>query len=152
MSVLVLGEENTLVCSSTRKLITVTSREAHRRQMAEAFAAAHGVEVADIIMEHLPPEGWSELATKKDLSEQALVFRHDLLVVRDELRSEITALRDELRSEMTGLRDELKSEITGIRIDMANGFTRQLKWIVGTMIGLFGAMSAVVSTVVLIAQ
>jgi len=34
--------------------------------MSEAFAAAHGVEVADIIMEHLPPEGWGDLATKKE--------------------------------------------------------------------------------------
>ena len=44
--------------------------------------------------------------------------------------------RAELRGEMAQLRAELK-------IEMAEGFQRQIKWMVGSMIGLFTAFSAV---------
>ena len=55
----------------------MTPREGNRRQMAQAFATTHGVEVADIIMEHLPPEGWSELAAV------AVAGRHGMALGRD---------------------------------------------------------------------
>ena len=108
--------------------------------MTEAFIAAHGTEVANIIMNHLPPTGWSDLATRRDLSETALVLR-------SELKSEIADLRDELKSEISGLRDELKSEISGLRNEMHRGFASMFKWVVGTMIGMSAVMVAGMSLV-----
>ena len=112
--------------------------------MSEAFVAAHGVEVADIIMEHLPPEGWGDLATKKELAEQGRLLRSDLetqgqllrrdlesqglLLRRDfetqgqSLRSEFALGMSELRGELTEkvseLRVELKDEMAGLRIEL----------------------------------
>lgn len=120
--------------------------------MSEAFAITHGMEVADIIMEHLPPEGWSDLATRKDLAEQGLLLRSDIIASRDELRVELAGVRVELQSEMAELRTEMAELRTELRTEMAECFARQLKWIVGTMIGLFAAMSAAISTVVVIAK
>jgi hypothetical protein len=77
--------------------------------------------VADIIMEHLPPSGWSDLATRRDIAEASMVLRGD----------------------MTDLRAELRGEMAELRIDMAEGFQRQIKWMVGSMIGMFTAFSAV---------
>ena len=89
--------------------------------MAEAFVDTYGGEVADIIMEHLPPSGWSDLATRRDIAEASMV----------------------LRADMSDLRAELRGEMAQLRIDMAEGFQHQIKWMVGSMIGLFTAFSAV---------
>ena len=104
--------------------------------MAEAFVDTYGGEVADIIMEHLPPSGWSDLATRRDIADASMVLRADMSDLRAELRGEMADLRSELRGEMAELRAELK-------IEMAEGFQRQIKWMVGSMIGLFTAFSAV---------
>lgn len=117
--------------------------------MSEAFAAAHGVEVADIIMEHLPPEGWGDLATKKELAEQGRLLRSDLetqgLLLRRDLESQMSQLRDELRGDMSKLTSELK-------VELATGFAQQLKWLVGTMVALFTVMSGLVSVLVVVAK
>ena len=141
--------------------------------MTEAFIAAHGTEVANIIMNHLPPTGWSDRATRRDLSETALVLRSELKSeiadlrdelkseisglrdelkseisgLRDELKSEVSGLRSELKSEISGLRDELKSEISGLRNEMHRGFASMFKWVVGTMIGMSAVMVAGMSLV-----
>ena len=104
--------------------------------MAEAFVDSYGGEVADIIMEHLPPSGWSDLATRRDIAEASMVLRGDFERQSYELRGEMADLRAELRGEMQSLRAELK-------IEMAEGFQRQIKWMVGSMIGMFTAFSAV---------
>ncbi len=139
--------------------------------MAQAFAATHGVEVADIIMEHLPPEGWSELATKTDVAMQGQLLRSEFETqgrllrrdleaqmsgLRDELKGEMSKLRTELRGEMSALRNEVKSEMSdlrnGLRADLAEGFAQQLKWLVGTMVALFTVMSGLVSVLVVVAK
>jgi len=146
--------------------------------MSEAFAAAHGVEVADIIMEHLPPEGWGDLATKKELAEQGRLLRSDLetqglllrrdfetqgLLLRRDLETQMSQLRDELRGDMSQLRDELRSEMSQLRdgmskltselkVELATGFAQQLKWLVGTMVALFTVMSGLVSVLVVVAK
>ena len=145
--------------------------------MSEAFVAAHGTEVADIIMDHLPPEGWSDLARRSDLAEQALLFRNDLteqslLYRRDldafakEVRSEIAVFGDKVRGEIAGLRDEVRGEfaavrkesgaefvsvrgeIANLRKEMNEGFRSQLKWVVGTILALFLGSTTLISTLV----
>ena len=115
--------------------------------------------MADIIMEHLPPSGWSDLATRRDIAEASMVLRADMsdlraelrgemADLRAELRGEMAELRAELRGEMADLRAELRGEMAQLRIDMAEGFQRQIKWMVGSMIGLFTAFAAVTGVLV----
>ena len=117
----------------SRKLVTLVPGESNRRQMSEAFVAAHGTEVADIIMDHLPPAGWSDLARRSDLAEQALLFRNDLteqslLYRRDldafakEVRSEIAVFGDKVRGEIAGVRDEMRGEVAGLRDEVRGEF------------------------------
>ena len=65
-------------------------------------------EMADAIMESMPPVEWSELVTK-----------HDLALTTRELRAEMGELRVELRTEMRQLRVELRTEMSELRTDIA---------------------------------
>lgn len=134
---------HTWVYRNEGKLVTLTPSERNRRRMSEAFIAAHGVEVADIIMEQLPPEGWSNFARRSDLAEQALLFRSDLdaatrevkreiVGVRDDLRAEISNLRDDLRAEISEVREELRGEIAGSRVE----FRAEISGVRGELVGL----------------
>lgn len=95
--------------------------------MAQAFAATHGVEVADIIMEHLPPEGWSELATKTDVATQGQL------------------LRSEFDLKMSDLKGELTQKMSDLREEISKGFRNQRQWIIGTAFGFLALLAGVIS-------
>jgi hypothetical protein len=62
-------------------------------------------------MEHLPPAGWSHLATKDD----------------------VTMAKLELRAEMAEIKAELKADIAEVRIAMEKGFRAQTWKMVAAM-------------------
>ena len=62
-----------------------------------------GTERAATLMEHLPPVGWADVATKRDLDQSAVL-------TRTELRREMATLASELRSEISDLRAEFFRE------------------------------------------
>ena len=47
-----------------------------------------GPEATSTLMEHLPPTGWSEVATKRDLDQLRTLTTHDLERTGDQLRAE----------------------------------------------------------------
>jgi hypothetical protein len=134
----------------------MTITEAERFQMHEALSTAHGKEVAAIIMEHLPPTGWGDVARRSDVADLRVLTTKDLEMVRIALTSDMQALRAELTSDMQALRGELTSDMQALRGDMymlgveLRGemivlradmrsemhmlFNKQLKWIVGVVI------------------
>ena len=73
-------------------------------------------EMADAIMESMPPVEWSELVTKHDLALTTRELRAEMGELRVELRTEMS----ELRTEMSDLRTELKSDIAKISYDLAS--------------------------------
>jgi hypothetical protein len=75
-----------------------------RRRLYSAFTDQYGPELADALMELLPPSGWGDL-----------VRAGDLAVTRSELRGEMGELRGEFRD----LRAEMKSEIASVRTEVA---------------------------------
>lgn len=75
----------------------------------------------DILMEHLPPAGWSHLATKDD----------------------VTMTKLELRQEMGEIKAELKADIADIRIAMEKGFRSQT-WKMVAAIGTSQAISVAI--------
>jgi len=68
--------------------------EESRHRLYKALEESIGAQNANILMEHLPPVGWADLATKRDLEHLAAATRQDL--ERQELRLE-ASLHRELR-------------------------------------------------------
>jgi hypothetical protein len=83
----------------------MTTTEAERFQMHESLIRTHGKEVADIIMEHLPPTGWGDVARRSDVSDLRSSFAKDMEILRMEMRADMHVL-----------------------------FNQQLKWLVGMVI------------------
>ena len=63
----------------------VITGEGQRRQLHEQLVRKLGADVADALMDHLPPAGWSDLARRSDL---------------DQLESRIDAKFADLRTAM----------------------------------------------------
>ena len=76
----------------------MTISEQSRHAMYVRLEGALGQEAALILMEHLPPVGWADVATKRDLDHLHVVIRADL--ERFATRDEVAQLGSELRAEM----------------------------------------------------
>jgi len=62
----------------------VAISEQARHALYEAFKASHGNEVANTLMELLPPVGWADVTTKHDLAglEERMELRFQLVDAR----------------------------------------------------------------------
>jgi hypothetical protein len=74
----------------------LTIREQSRHALHTRLVEVLGEEEAVVLMEHLPPVGWADVATKCDLDHLGAVIKRDL----DHLGLE---LRGELLAKMSGL-------------------------------------------------
>ena len=83
-------------------------------------------------MAHLPPVGWADVATKRDLDHFATVLEAKLDAglagVRTELHEEVGGLheevgglRTELRTGLADVRTELAQEVGGLRTELRTG-------------------------------
>ena len=109
----------------------MTSTDNDRRILHSAFERACGPRPAEILMEHLPPAGWRDLATKSDVESASLLLRTDMEVefadVRTEMRTEFANVRAEMatefanvRTEIADLRTEMRTEFANVRTEIAD--------------------------------
>ena len=106
--------------------------ERRRHEMYLAFEELVGGEVATTMMEHLPPVGWADVATKHDLD-------REIQILRAEMHAGFAELRGEMHGGFADLRGELRGEIS-------RSAQRTVMWmtslIVPGFIALFAAIIA----------
>ena len=124
--------------------------EESRHDMYEGLTEVLGRQRATTRMEHLPPTGWGDVATKRDLEVHQAVTRADMAELKTEIKTEMAELKTEiktemadLKTEMAGLRTDLKAGLEGLRAEMHKGFAQTFRWAVGANFALLGVAVAV---------
>jgi uncharacterized membrane protein (DUF2068 family) len=97
----------------------MTISEQTRHEMYQRLEEVLGAEAAATLMEHLPPVGWADVATKRDLD----VLRADFSLLRADLETTEHRLRADLRAELnaaiTSQTRTLMFAIIGSNVTMA---------------------------------
>ena len=70
--------------------------EESRHRLYSRLEEVLGPEDASTMMEHLPPVGWADVATKRDLDHMSTLHHQDMTTLGAELRGEMASLRGEL--------------------------------------------------------
>ena len=71
-----------------------------------------------MIMEHLPPLGWSDVARSSDVGALRFDMDREFLATR----SEIATLRSDMDREFAAVRSEMAAGFAAVRSEMAVGF------------------------------
>lgn len=114
----------------------MTITEADRLDMLNELRRCHGQRVGDIIVEHLPPVGWGDVATRQDIDR--LEDRIDRL--ERKLFGEIGRLERRVDGEIARLERKFEGEITRLdqRIDnLVHAMWAMTGFMVTGFIGLF---------------
>ena len=101
----------------------MTSTDNDRRILHSAFERACGPRPAEILMEHLPPAGWRDLATKSDVESASLLLRTDMEVEFGKVRAEFANVRAEMATEFANVRAEMATEFANVRTEMRTEFS-----------------------------
>ena len=137
----------------------MTISEQSRHAMYVKLEEALGQEAALILMEHLPPVGWADVATKRDLDHLRMLTRADIdqlgaetreeiAQLRSDLRGEIAQLGSELRGEMAQLGSELRGEMSLFSERMFDRMTAQTRTLVFSVMGSALSVAALTMTAV----
>ncbi len=117
--------------------MTITDADRHR--LYDALVATLGEQEATILMEHLPPVGWADVATKTDLEH-----------LRAEMNSGFRAAQAAMDTRTETLRAEMAvgfarsdTQIATLQASMEAKFAGQLRWIIGTIIASYAVMVAI---------
>ena len=121
-----------------------------RRELFDLLEPSLGSRGAALLMAHLPPVGWADLATKADLG----ALRSEMLGEMAKLEGKVDAFRfelkgeiGELRGELGELRGELKGELAELRGELASQVPKLWAANVATMFGIAGLVLAVANFV-----
>lgn len=117
----------------------MTIDERHRLALHEAARAAFGEAPALTLMELLPPVGWADVATVRDLNALRADVHAEIADLRGELRVQIGELHGQI-GELHGGIGELRGDL---RVELAALSQKLVLWLVGAVLATFTASLAV---------
>lgn len=112
-----------------------------RYQLVEEHLGERG---AVLLMEYLPPVGWGDVATKRDLDAHAVLMRHDLDAHKRAMRSDLDTHTRLMQKEFEATRHELRAE-------MRHEINRLLVWLFPSLLTALGMTAATTIAVARIA-
>lgn len=116
--------------------------ETTRYQLFQGLQETLGPDKASTLMELLPPVGWSDVATKRDLDHLAATFRSDLDHMGTEVRGELATLGSELRGEIGTMFTGMHGEIQKTRAEFFHEQRNQAIAIIGANATITGLLLA----------
>ena len=117
--------------------------ERARHRLFERLEAVLGPDEAAILMEHLPPVGWADVATKRDLDALDAGIRHELAANRrehDALEAANRREHDALEAANRREHDLIHQDIEGLRGDILHQ-TRTMVLALSTALVSVGALA-----------
>lgn len=124
--------------------------ERSRHQLYLRLEDALGADAASTLMEHLPPVGWADVATKRDLDQlrhdldqhaavmrsdldqHAAITKRDLGQLKHDLDQHAVTMRSDLDHLGSEIRSEIRSEVSGLRAE----FHKETKTIILAVMGV----------------
>ncbi|MBW3668031.1 MAG: hypothetical protein KY443_02345 [Actinobacteria bacterium] len=100
----------------------MTITEESRNDLYQGLTEVLGKQRANTLMEHLPPGGWKEVATKQDLRELRSDMRAEFAEFRGEMRTDFEEFRGEVRAEFEEFRGEVRAELAVFRGEVRTDF------------------------------
>ena len=125
----------------------MTTTEAERLRLLQRLEEVLGPDEATTLMDHLPPLGWSDVATKHDLAANRVLTKSDLDLGLGEFRIEFGEFRAEMRGEMAEFKSEMRGEMAALRAEMHQGFRNQTLALVSLMFAMMALYTGLVVTV-----
>jgi hypothetical protein len=83
-----------------------------RHRLYQRLGEVLGEEQALTLMEHLPPVGWADVATKQDVE-------HAIVMVRADMEIGFADVRAEMRAEFADVRAEMRTGFAAVDVRMA---------------------------------
>jgi hypothetical protein len=110
----------------------VTVSEAQRRALHDGLVKKLGADVADTLMDYLPPAGWSDLARRSDVDN-----------LGQTLRLEIRAMESRLDAKFA----DLRTELADLRAWTSDKFASQTRWFMASQLVLVAATIGSITTI-----
>ena len=100
----------------------MATSEASRHALHNRLDEVLGAGEAPTLMGYLPPVGWADVATKRDLDALGSGLRTEMAELRTELKVEMAELRTELRTGLLGLRADFKDDLNRAIVGQTRSF------------------------------
>jgi hypothetical protein len=120
--------------------------ERARHQLYLRLEEHLGAEAATTLMEHLPPTGWADVATKRDLDQFRAVTKADLDQFRAVTKADLDQFRAVTEVRFGELRAEIKAEVGSLRAELHKTIATH------TVLIVFATMATSIASVFAAAQ
>jgi hypothetical protein len=111
--------------------------ERSRHELFLKLEQVLGAGEATTLMEHLPPVGWADVATKRDLDELQVATKRDLDELQVATKRDLDELQVGTRKDLDSLKNELLAQF---RAEI-NGQTRTMLFTMSTLMTTIAALA-----------
>ncbi len=119
--------------------------EQDRNDLHNGLAQVLGDHRAAVLMEHLPPVGWADVARRSDIDALATATKRDVDALAVATKTDLAILTADFRTEMASLRTEMAGLGGELRKEMAAQTRTLVLAYVAAMVAVLGYVQIVLT-------